>query len=57
MILCHSLSVRLVSHQVLLERQVLHGFLFAMVITAQCGLGAIKGCTAASVKFRIPQTI
>lgn len=57
MILCHSLSVRLVSHQVLLERQVLHGFLFAMVITAQSGLGAIKGCTAASMKFCIPQTI
>lgn len=35
-ILCQSLSVWAVSHQLLLERQILRGILFAMVIIVWC---------------------
>lgn len=42
------LSVRTVSYQLLLERQLLHGFLFAMVAIAQCDWVAIRSCTTVS---------
>lgn len=52
MILSHSLSVRVVSYQVLLERQILCAFLSAMAITAQCDRVAVKySCLWKSLDF------